>query len=75
MSPIFIARRKGEGDWFIEITWPNGRKEQEGNFPSAAEAESEIKARLEAFHEGHRRYETPRPASVLRALEGRKVVS
>jgi hypothetical protein len=75
MAPILIARRKGEGDWFIEISWPNGRKELVEGFGSAAEADVEIKVRLEAFHEGQNRYDTPRAAPFERALEGRKTVS
>jgi hypothetical protein len=68
--PIFLARRKSEGSWYIEITWPNGKTEEAGNFPTAAEAGLEIKIRLEAWQEGTKRYETPHPASRSKALAG-----
>jgi hypothetical protein len=73
--PKFVARRKLDGSWFIEVTWPNGRREEVPGFSNAAEADIEIKIRLDAFHEGTKRYQSPHPASFVRALEGRKTVS
>jgi hypothetical protein len=54
--PTLIARRKPEGSWHIEVTWPNGKKETVGDYPTAAEAEVEIKVRLEAWDDGWRKH-------------------
>lgn len=59
MAPAFITRRRSDATWYIEVAWPNGRKEEVGNFPTAAEAEAEIKIRIDAFQEGERRYNVP----------------
>jgi hypothetical protein len=68
--PKFVARRKLDASWFIEVTWPNGRLEEIGGFSSAAEAEVEIKVRLEAFHDGEKRYGLPHSASRPKVLTG-----
>jgi len=54
--PLMFARRKPTGEWYIEINWPNGRREEAGNFASAAFAEKEIAERMQAWHEGQARY-------------------
>jgi hypothetical protein len=70
IPPKFVARRRLDASWYIEITWPNGRLEEVGGFLSAAAAEAEIKGRLEAFLDGEKRHGLPLPASRLKALAG-----
>ena len=57
--PKFTPRRKPEGFWYLEVTWPNGRTEKLEDFPTAAEAEAAGKARLDAWTEGKQHYDRP----------------
>jgi hypothetical protein len=57
--PKFVSRRKPEGSWYIEVTWPNGKKERNGDFHSSVEADAEGKIRLESWLEGNQHYDRP----------------
>ena len=50
--PTYIPRRSENGTWNVELTWASGKSETFGPFSSAADAEAEIKIRLEAWHDG-----------------------
>lgn len=52
--PVSMARRRPDGFWYVEVTWQNGRREEIGNYGTAAEAEEFIMAQLEVWREGER---------------------
>jgi hypothetical protein len=54
--PVSVARRRPSGTWYVEVTWQNGRREEIGNYSTAVEAEEFIKAQLESWREGQRRF-------------------
>jgi hypothetical protein len=54
---MFLPRRRPNGSWYVEITWPNGRKESLGNFHTSADAEDVIKSQLQAWRDGRERFQ------------------
>ena len=54
--PTYVPRRLENGTWNVEVKWSSGKTESFGPFTSAADAEVEIKNRLDAWHVGHQKH-------------------
>ena len=59
LPPISEARRNADGSWYVAVTWGNGRQERLGPYKTNAAAQERIKAQLDAWHEGQKRFGKP----------------
>ena len=54
--PISRAQKNADGFWYVNVTWGNGREERLGPYKTEAVAQELIKAQLDAWHEGKKRF-------------------
>lgn len=54
--PLLHTRRRNDGSWYVDVTWPNSRNEKMGNFQTSADAEEFIKGQMQAWNEGNRKF-------------------